>query len=90
MALIGKFLCIWLTISPGYGSIFLSLVLIEKDGGFSTLGHNVELDYKHRVPKTFPGPCYLCSKDGVVWLWRLLVNLYVYGSPFHLATSQFF
>ena len=26
--------------------------------------------------KTFPGPSYVSSEDGVVWLWHLLVNLY--------------
>ena len=25
--------------------------------------------------KTFPSPGYLCSKDGVAWLWQLLLNL---------------
>ena len=36
----------------------------------------------------FPGPGYLRSEDGVVSLWHSLVNLYVYSSPFHLATAQ--
>ena len=31
-----------------------------------------------RVLETFPGPGYLCSEDGVVWLWHLLVNLYIW------------
>ena len=26
--------------------------------------------------KTFPGPSYASSEDGVVWLWHLLINLY--------------
>ena len=26
----------------------------------------------------FIGPCYLCSKDKVVWLWHLQVNLYIW------------
>ena len=30
------------------------------------------------VLKPFPGPGYLRSKDGVIWLWHLLVNLYIY------------
>ena len=37
--------------------------------------------------KTFPGPGCLCSEDGVVGLWHLLVNLCIYSSPFHLATA---
>ena len=28
--------------------------------------------------KTFPGPSYVSSEDGVVWLWHLLVNLYLF------------
>ena len=31
-----------------------------------------------RVLKTFPGPGYLCSEDGVVWLWHSPVNLYIW------------
>ena len=27
--------------------------------------------------KMFPGPGYLCIKDGVVWLWHLVANLYI-------------
>ena len=38
--------------------------------------------------KTFPGPGYLRSEDAVVWLSHSLVNLYIYGSTFHLATAQ--
>ena len=30
------------------------------------------------VLKTFPGPGYLRSEDGVVWLWHSLENLYIY------------
>ena len=33
---------------------------------------------QQRVLKTFPGPGYLRSEDGVVWLWYSLVNLYIY------------
>ena len=43
---------------------------------------------QQRVLKTFPGHGYLRFEDEVVWLWHLLVNLYIYGSPFHLATAQ--
>ena len=28
--------------------------------------------------KIFPGPGHLCSKHGIVLLWHLLVNLYIY------------
>ena len=34
-------------------------------------------DYQQRVLKTFPGPSYLHSKDGVVWLWQLVLNLFI-------------
>ena len=32
----------------------------------------------HRYIYIYPGPGYLHSKDGVVWLWHPLVNLYIY------------
>ena len=75
-------LYIWLTISPCYGSIRLtldlSLGLIGRDGGLSTLCHSCRFPYQQRVLKTCPGPGYLCSKDGVVWLCYLLVNLHIW------------
>ena len=56
-------------------------------GGLSALCHTRGFHCQQRVLKTFPGPGYLRSKDGVVRLWHLLLNLYVNGSPFHLATA---
>ena len=38
--------------------------------------------------KTFPGPCYLRSEYRKVWLWHFLINLYIYGLPFHVAATQ--
>ena len=70
-------LYLWLTISSCYGSIPLNLVLIGRDGGLSTLCHSCGFACQQRVLKTFPGPGYLRSEDGVVWLWHLLVNLYI-------------
>ena len=71
-------LYIYLTISSCYGSIPLTLGLIERDGGLSTLCHSCGFAYQQRVLKTFLGPGYLRSEDGVVWLWHSLVNLYIY------------
>ena len=71
-------LYIWLTISSCYGSIPLALGLIGRDGGLSTLCHSCGFACQQRVLKTFPGPGYLHSKDGVVWLWHPLVNLYIW------------
>ena len=65
-----KFVYIWLTISSCYGSIPLALGLIGKDGGLNTLCHSCGFACQQRVLKTFPGPGYLHSKDGVVWLWH--------------------
>ena len=59
-------LCIWLTISSCYGSIPLTLELIVRDGGLITLCHSCEFACQQRVLKTFPGPGYLHSEDGVV------------------------
>ena len=66
-------------------------MLIEKDdGSLSTLCHSCGFCCQERVLKTFPSPDFLCSEDGVVSLWYLLINLRVYGSLFHLATAQSF
>ena len=43
MSLAGKFVYIWLTISSCYGSIPLTLGLIGRDGGLSTLCHSCGL-----------------------------------------------
>ena len=59
-------LYIWLTISSCYGSIPLALGLIGRDGGLSTLCHSCRFACQQRVLKTFPGPGYLRSEDGVV------------------------
>ena len=71
-------LYIWLTISSCYSSIPLTLGLIGRDGGLSTLCHSCGFACQQRVLKTFPGPGYLHSEDGVVWLCHLLVNLYIW------------
>ena len=44
----------------------MTLVLIGRDGGLSTLCRSCGFDYELRVLKTFPGPGYLHSKDGVI------------------------
>ena len=66
MTYTGKLVYIWVTILSCYGSISVSLMLIERDGGLSTLCHNCGFDYKDKVVKTFPGLDYVCCKDGVV------------------------
>ena len=65
-------------ISSCYGSIPLTLGLIGRDGGLSTLCHSFGFACQQRVLKTFPGLGYFCSEDGVVCLYHLLVNLYIY------------
>ena len=40
--------------------------------------HSCGFACQQRVLKTFPGPGYLRSEDGLVCLWHLLVNLYTY------------
>ena len=70
-------LYIWLTISPCYASIPLTLGLIGRDGGLSTLCHSCRFACQQRVLKPFPGAGYLRSEDEVVWLWHSLVNLYI-------------
>ena len=56
----------WLTILSCYGATPLALGLIGMDGGLSTLGHSCWFACQQRVLKTFPGPGYLRSEDGVV------------------------
>ena len=53
----------------------MTLGLIGRDGGLSTLCHSCRFACKQRMLKTFPGPGYIRSEDGLVWLWHLLVNL---------------
>ena len=62
------YICIFVYISSWYSSIPLTFGLIGRVGGLSTLCHSCGLACQQRVLKTFPGPCYLHSKDGVVWL----------------------
>ena len=57
-------ICIY--ISSCYGSIPLTLGLLGSDGGLSTLYHSCGFACPQRVLKTFPGPGYLCTEDGVV------------------------
>ena len=64
------------------------LMAIGRDSALSTLYHSCRLACQQRVLKTFPGPGYLCSKDGVVWLRHFLVYLHIYGSPFYSPTTQ--
>ena len=51
--LISLYMC--LTISSCYGSIHLSLELIGRDGGLSTLYHSYGFACQQRVRKTFLG-----------------------------------
>ena len=67
-------LYIWLTISSCYCSIPLTLVLIRRNSGLSTLCHSCRFACQQRVLKTLPGPGYLHCGDGIVWLWHSLVN----------------
>ena len=68
-----------------YGSLFhlsivpicLTLGFIWRYGDLNTLCHSCGVAFQQRVVKIFPGPGFFPSKDGVVWLCHLLVNLYV-------------
>ena len=88
MSLTGKFVYISLTISSCYCWIPLTLGLIGKDSGLSSLCHSWGSPCQQKVLKTFPGNGYIHYEDCVVWLCHLLVNLYIYGPPFHLASAQ--
>ena len=63
-------------------------MVIGSDDGLSTLFRSCVFSCRQRVLKTLPGPGYHHSKDGIVWLWHFLVNLYVYRSSVYLATAQ--
>ena len=45
---------------------------------WALLCHSCGFACQQGVLKTLPGPGYLRSVDGVVWLWHLLVNLYIW------------
>ena len=49
-----------------YIYIPLAFGLIGRDGGLSTLCHSCGFACQQRVLKTFPGPGYLRSEDGVI------------------------
>ena len=66
MAFTGRFVYISVTISFCYSSIPLTLGLIARHGGLSTLCHSYGFASQQRMLKTFPGPGYLRSEDGVV------------------------
>ena len=53
MTFTGKFVYIWLTISSCYGSIPLTLGLIGRDGGLSTLCHSCRFACQQRMLKHF-------------------------------------
>ena len=77
MALTGKYVYmahhfILLLLNP------FTLMLIETNGDLSTLCHSCLFTCQQGVLKLFPGPVYFCSKDGVVWLWHLLVYLCIW------------
>ena len=104
----GKFVCIWhiygspFHLSSCYGSIPLTLGLIGRNGGLSTLCHGCEFACQQRVLKTGPSPGPLAlaissprTEDEVVWLWHLLVNLnHIYSSIYiliyRLRSNTFF
>ena len=44
----------------------------------STFYHSYRFACQQSVLETFPGSEYLRSKNGVVWLWHLLVSLHIY------------
>ena len=50
------------------------------------LCHGCGFDYQQKRLKTFPGAGYLCSDDGVVWLWHYYIYIYLY-LPTYLPTS---
>ena len=87
MAFTDKFLYMGLTILSCYGSILPALGLIGRNGDLSTLYHSCGFACQQRVQKTFSGPGYLHSDDGVVWLWHSLINFYICGPPFHVPTA---
>ena len=70
---------IWYSISSCHSSIPLVLGLRGRDGGLSTLCHSWGFACHQRVLKTFSGPGYLFSEEGVVWLWHPLVNFGCYS-----------
>ena len=85
----GKSVGTQLTMSFCCSSISLTLVLIGRDGGLSTLYHSCRFDYQQRVLEAIPGTGCLCSEDGIVCghlaadickcIFQLLQNTYCYS-----------
>ena len=71
-----KWLFIYIN-SSSYGSIPLTSVLLGRNSVLSTLCQSCGFNYRQQLLKVFPGPGCFHSKDGVVWLWHLLANLYI-------------
>ena len=57
---------------------------------WALLCHSCRFACQQRVLKKFPGPGYLHSEDGVVWLWHSLVNLYIYIYIYTFRYSDFY
>ena len=56
-----------------------------RDGGLKALCHSFRFAYQQKVLKTFPAPGYLCSENGIVWLWPMAflgkfgnLDIYIY------------
>ena len=59
-----------------YDSFPVTLELIGRDGGLSTVRYSCGFSSQQRLLKTFIGSGCLCSEDGVVsldyWCWKLI------------------
>ena len=77
----------WLTISSSFGSMSLTLRLIDRNDSLNFLCHGCGFACQQGVLKTFPFSVYLYFEDAVFRLWHSVVN-FIYGSPFHLPTAQ--
>ena len=69
---------ILLTIWSCHSSIPSALGLIGRDGGLSPLCHTCGFVCPQSALKTFHSHGYIHSKDGVVWPWQSLVNMYIW------------
>ena len=74
--LVNFYIC--LTTSSCHGSIPLALGLIGRNGRLMNQCHSCWFFCPKRVLRTLSGAGYLTSEDGLVWLWNLLVNLYIW------------
>ena len=62
-------------------------MVIGRVSGLGTLCHTCWFTYQQTVLKIFPGPDYLHSGDGTIWIWHFRVKLYMWLTVWSCCSS---